>query len=186
LTTHVRFDDEAMEMATAYALGQLDVTSASEYESHLSACRICRTEVALLRHATTAMLYAVPQKSPPAGLGDRLMQRIARGGADVLERSDDAVWTAMPVPGVSRRVLFTDFENNRETFIMKMDAGATFPKHRHDAVEECYVIDGDVRDGELSMAAGDFVRYGAGTKHGPLGTTSGCLLLITTSIHEYA
>ncbi len=66
---------------------------------------------------------------------------------------------------------------------MRMDAGAKLPAHRHHGVEECFVVEGDLVDGDLVLRAGDYVRYDAGTVHSP-STRNGCLLFVTASLRD--
>jgi len=49
--------------------------------------------------------------------------------------------------GVSVKILRFDGESKRPpTFLLKFDAGSSYPNHRHPAGEEIYVLEGEVRD----------------------------------------
>lgn len=184
MTTHTELDADAIEMATMYLSGQLDASSRAEYQRHLSACGVCRQEVDSLHVTVAILLGAAPEAEPPEELDERLFARIGKKGGETIDRAAEAQWEFLPIPGVSRRVLFVDRENDRQTFLLKMDAKAHLPKHGHGGVEECYVVEGHVRDGDLVMTAGDFSRYEAGTSHGPLFSEGGCVLLISASLVE--
>ena len=45
------------------------------------------------------------------------------------------------------------------------------------------MIEGDLLDGDLALAAGDYVRYDAGSEH-TLATKDGCLLLVSASLED--
>ena len=64
-----------------------------------------------------------------------------------------------------------------------MEAGATNPAHLHAETEECFVVEGDLRDGDLHMHAGDNIRSEAGTSHA-VSTDEGCLLFVTASLRD--
>ena len=62
-----------------------------------------------------------------------------------------------------------------------MAPGTSYPGHRHAGVEECYVLEGDLRVGDLVMRAGDYQRAAIGSVHGVQSTEGGCLLLVLMS-----
>ena len=64
----------------AYLLGALEPDEAEEYRRHLDRCATCRAEVAGMRRVADALLMAVPQYRPPAGLRRRVL-RAARDEA---------------------------------------------------------------------------------------------------------
>jgi quercetin dioxygenase-like cupin family protein len=69
--------------------------------------------------------------------------------------------------------------------LVRMEPGSSYPGHVHGGPEECYVISGDLRVGDsLHMRAGDYQRVAAGMTHPVQSTDEGCLLLITSSLHD--
>ena len=70
-------------------------------------------------------------------------------------------------------------ENGRHTILLRLDAGASIPTHVHPGAEECFVVSGDLRDGDLDLGAGDYMRHDGGTEH-TISTENGCLLYVTT------
>jgi len=68
--------------------------------------------------------------------------------------------------------------------MVRMAAGTSWPAHIHAGPEECYVLAGDLRVGELHMHAGDFQRAEAGSRHGVQSTEGGCTLLLVSSLHD--
>lgn len=61
-----------------YALGALDDGDTARFESHLADCPACSAELAELRQVVSLLPRAVPEVEPPAVVGRRLEQRLAR------------------------------------------------------------------------------------------------------------
>jgi anti-sigma-K factor RskA len=58
----------------AYLLGALETDECERFEAHLSACPLCRADVADLRVAADALPVSVPLVSPPPALKGRIME----------------------------------------------------------------------------------------------------------------
>jgi anti-sigma factor ChrR (cupin superfamily) len=101
-----------------------------------------------------------------------------------LLRSNDSDWEATKVPGVAVRRLFFDAERQSVTMLVRMEAGARYPSHRHGGVEECYVLEGDLHVGDTIMKKGDYQRVETDQVHGVQSTEKGCTLLILSSLHD--
>lgn len=71
-------------------------------------------------------------------------------------------------PGIERKLLWA--LGNERSCLMRFAAGASFDRHVHRADEECVVLEGKVRIGELVLQAGDFHLGREGSEH-PLSTT---------------
>jgi anti-sigma factor ChrR (cupin superfamily) len=178
-----RLGNDDRERAELYALGALDEAQAATLEDHLRDCPVCRREVDELRAAADELDFAPPPVEPSPELRRRLLGNLVPRGATLLRRAEGE-WAPTGVDGVDLRVLFADAAQDRQTILLRMAPGATFPVHLHHGAEECLVLEGDVRDGDLEMTAGDFVRFEEGTQHGPLQTREGNLLLIVSSLHD--
>ena len=50
----------------------------------------------------------------------------------------------------------------RQTVLLRAAPGAEHSCHRHSGVEQCYVIVGDLLDGDVEMRAGDYSRFESG------------------------
>ncbi len=100
-------------------------------------------------------------------------------------RSEEGDWEETGVDGIQVRRLFVDEQRNRMTAMFRMAPGAAYVPHVHDEPEECYVLEGDLHVGdELVMHAGDYQRATAGSLHPVQYTKGGCLLLVTSSLHD--
>ena len=126
--------------------------------------------------------------SPARSLKARVMTRIAQYEslkplADL--RTYDGEWTAVGIPGVEIRNLFRDRSTGRTTMLVRMQPGVRFPSHLHHDDEQCLVIEGDIRWGELVYEKGDFVVMGKSTTHPEIHTETGNVLLIIAGRNEF-
>jgi anti-sigma factor ChrR (cupin superfamily) len=185
---HALLDGEARDRAALHVFGGMERSESRIYEAHLAQCAVCREEVEALRGVARTLLHSAPEAEPPARLRRRVLERARSVGASpgglTLVRADEAGWRAAGVAGVEIRPLLVDEGRDRQTVLVRMAPGASFPTHRHAGREECYVIEGDLRDGKLRMKAGDYSCFEGGSQHGPLSTDKGCLLLVISSLHD--
>lgn len=78
--------------------------------------------------------------------------------------------------GIYVKALRFDHATNRApTFLLKFDAGASYPNHRHPAGEEVYVLEGEVRFGADRLKAGDYLYTPPGAMH-PVYSKTGCVM----------
>ncbi len=179
---HARLTREARDRVALYALGGMREAEASDFEKHLDACDACRKEVAELRPVVDGLALAAPEAEPPAGLRRRVLERVRSNPFTLLLESERG-WHASGVPGVDLCQLWLDEKNERHTLLIRMAAGAALPAHRHAEPEECYVVRGDLRDGDLRLRGGDYIRFEGDTSHS-ISSEEGCLLLVTASLHD--
>lgn len=69
---------------------------------------------------------------------------------------------------------------NAKSFLMKMAASASIPKHLHAHDEESFVLAGDIWIEGILCTEGDYHYAHAGSQHQALKTTGGCTLLVTS------
>lgn len=175
-------------------------------------CVACAQELHEARDAVAALDLTAPALEPPASARARLLAAIAPRGADPTPDPDDddglrpwrrwsasgarealpglhtqhgdahQGWEASSQPGVHVRPLHVDEARRMVTMLVRMEAGSSYPPHRHAAAEECFVLEGDLRVGdEIEMSAGDYQQADAGSIHPVQSTEEGCLLLIVSS-----
>jgi anti-sigma factor ChrR (cupin superfamily) len=196
---HVAGSDELREQLALYALDMLPEDESSGISAHLAeGCPACEAELDILRE-TLGHLAHTAAVQPPSGLKDRVM-------AEALPRTDaaDQVWkrwqsTAQrdvvcvravegpwqPVaPGVAARALYVDPDRNSATMLVRMEPGSAYSAHRHAGAEQCFVLEGDINDGERTYHAGDFQCKAPGSVHGIQSSQNGCLLLIVSSLND--
>lgn len=79
--------------------------------------------------------------------------------------------------GISVKTLCFDPAANRTiAFLLKFEAGASYPLHSHPAGEEIYVLEGEVRSGKDELKKGDYLYMPPGSTHSVF-TKTGCILL---------
>lgn len=97
-------------------------------------------------------------------------------------RSEAIDWIPLVEAGVKTdgiwvKVLrFDETTKRAPTFLLKFDAGASYPKHSHPAGEEAFVLEGEVSFGERHLNVGDYLYTPPGGVHG-VSSTDGCVLL---------
>lgn len=207
---HNRITDELLDMLALHAFGLLDADDAAMVEQHLSeGCELCGLELYKLRQTVAAIGLSTPEAAPPPHLRAKLLSGISRGempgaGSNLSDR-EAQVWKAWVPPqaagqiqvvrtnegewqevraGVWAKQLHVDPERDQATMLIRMNAGSSYIPHRHCGLEQCYVLDGDLREGDLVMHAGDFQCASEGSAHGAQWTQSGCLLLIVSCLRD--
>jgi quercetin dioxygenase-like cupin family protein len=139
---------------------------------------------------TEPALSPVPEPAHPrAGADPRIQVWKDWGSQDAsspffLLRAEEEGWVQTAVPGVKVRRLYLDPVREAVTMLVRMEAGSSYPPHRHGGVEECYVLDGDLHVGETVMHAGDYQRVATDGVHPVQSTEGGCTLLILSSLHD--
>ncbi|MEP7376386.1 MAG: cupin domain-containing protein [Chitinophagaceae bacterium] len=99
-----------------------------------------------------------------------------------LVRSNETQWNplleeAVKTDGISIKVLRFDEATKRPpTFLLKFEAGASYPNHSHPAGEEVFVLEGEVRFGSAQLNAGDYLYTAPGATHSAFSKT-GCVML---------
>jgi anti-sigma factor ChrR (cupin superfamily) len=105
--------------------------------------------------------------------------RTESGGAGFLVvRAGEGEWRPTADAGVRFKLLFVDRERSTVTTLVRMEPGARIPAHRHLGVEQCLLLEGDLRAGGIEMSAGDFNCSLPGSVHEDLTTEGGALFLI--------
>jgi quercetin dioxygenase-like cupin family protein len=182
--------DAVHELAALYALDALDAGEKTQFEDHLRAgCESCAAEVRSLHDVGIAIGASVPI-DPPATLRERLMSRVARTprrpgiaydeSGLLIARSEEISWKTL-APGISYKPLYRDKARNSDTMLIRMDAGARLPSHRHAQVEELFLLSGDLHVEDQVMHAGDYCRANLGSVHDQSYSETGCLFLLMAS-----
>jgi anti-sigma factor ChrR (cupin superfamily) len=132
----------------------------------------------------TDIYDAVPRIPPPAHVKVKLLQSLLPKpqppqGFQV-QYQTDIIWRATGQQGVQYCDFHNDPQTQRVTRLLKMEPGAKLQSHHHDTSEEFYIISGDLRCGDIRLAAGDYQYAEAGTHHAELITDTGCVCLILT------
>jgi anti-sigma factor ChrR (cupin superfamily) len=103
---------------------------------------------------------------------------VAGAAGFLVVRANEGEWVESEDRGVFFKPLFADRQHGTFTSLVRLSPGARIPSHRHLGVEQCLVLEGDVRSGGYVMGAGDFNCSLPGSVHDELVTDQGALLLI--------
>lgn len=135
--------------------------------------------------AKLAPLDGVEDEPVPPGSFEKVLARIDREGmlmpGTATRRAADAEWRQY-ADGIAYRVLKVDERLQRQTLLVKMQPGAILKSHSHRSEEECLVIEGDLRYGDLVLHAGDYHHAMAGAHHTDGITAAGCLLHVVIAV----
>jgi anti-sigma factor ChrR (cupin superfamily) len=186
--THTTTDEEAQARAALYALGALDADEARDFEEHAAGCGPCAEELRCFRSVAAALAIAPVEAEPPADVRSRLLAHVSaedarKAGGFLVVRKDEGKWRPTGDRGISYKLLYADAERGTYTTLLRMEPGSRIPAHRHLGVEQCLVLEGDLRSGEIGMSAGDFNCSSAGSVHEELVTDGGALLLLVSPEH---
>lgn len=97
-------------------------------------------------------------------------------------RSTELEWTPLVENGVKTDGLYVKvlrFDQTQQrppTFMLKFEAGASYPNHNHPGGEEVYVLEGEVRFGPTQLHAGDYLYTPPNATHSVYSRT-GCVML---------
>jgi quercetin dioxygenase-like cupin family protein len=188
---HDEIDDHLEELAIEHVLRHPAADAGDDFTLHLGGCARCRAEVDALRAEIAALGFLAPERAPKSDLLARLIgaqpwkswaEERPAAATFVGDATND--WERTAFAGVFARRLFVDRERDQVTMLVRMDPGSAYPAHTHGGPETCYVVSGDLTIGPLAMKAGDFQRCEMGSEHPVQATNDGCLLLITSSLHD--
>lgn len=99
-----------------------------------------------------------------------------------LVRSNQTEWAPLTEEGVNTRGIFVKTLRFDETgkraisFLLKFEAGASYPNHNHPAGEEIFVLEGEIRFGPDHLHTGDYLYTAPGNTHSAFSRT-GCIML---------
>lgn len=96
----------------------------------------------------------------------------------IVVRADQGAWRPTLDPGVFIKVLYVDEAQKMATSLLRMEPGSRIPMHPQNGTEQCLVLEGDLRAGDITLRAGDFHCALPDTHHGELTTVQGNLLLV--------
>ena len=128
-----------------------------------------------------------PERDRVRAIKRRLMQRLeserrvsepdARGLLTV--RASEGEWKTF-LPNVSIKVLRR--EQDTLTYLLKLEPGAALLPHDHPHDEECIVLSGEARIGDLVVRAGDYHCAYAGKPHGVITSEQGAVLFLRGAV----
>jgi anti-sigma factor ChrR (cupin superfamily) len=132
--------------------------------------------------ALEGLLSALKPITPRRGkaLRARIMARVERDAmeAQLIQTipAGDEGWSEL-IPKVHGKRVYTD--GVAESWLIRLEAGASAPAHDHPAPEECIVLSGSVRYvGGSTLHAGDYEVVQPGFHHTELVSDTGALVFL--------
>ena len=78
---------------------------------------------------------------------------------------DELPWKPTPCDGIDMKILMQDPESGMMTALFRWAPGAKLTLHEHVALEQTFVLEGSLVDGEGEVTAGNYVWRPAGSRH---------------------
>jgi anti-sigma factor ChrR (cupin superfamily) len=180
---------EHSEITCAYAAQALAPSEVPAAEAHIAMCPHCQSEVESLRPVVDQFVsWPTDVLRPSTSLQMRLAVRIAEetGNQPVLPPArqwSEPEWEQV-APGIECKLLATDTVRNRVSMLVRLAPGARYPAHTHAAVEELYLLDGELWIDERKLFPGDY-NYGApGAGDERVWSDTGCTCILVTSTKD--
>ena len=115
-----------------------------------------------------------------ATIRERVLKRVRRIEGDLTTiQADEGVWESFS-PKVKIKVLHRDVDT--QSYLLKLEPGAVVLPHVHGQDEECMVLEGEVRIGNLVVKAGAYHLAPRGVSHEPISSENGALLFLRGAI----
>jgi quercetin dioxygenase-like cupin family protein len=102
----------------------------------------------------------------------------------VIVHASEGIWRDGPSAGVAVKRLFIDPARGTMTALVRMQAGARLPPHRHVTTEQLYMLEGDGHVAGHVLGPGDYYHIAAGSIHDVTSTDNGCIFLLISSRAE--
>jgi quercetin dioxygenase-like cupin family protein len=141
-------------------------------------------EVREWEDALAPLALLAPPEAAPEDLLARIEARLHAGGTfDALSRvlrEGQGKWITAS-PGMRVKLLHRMPEIRRQTVLLDIDPGASYPGHAHEQDEEIYIISGDLVIGSVVLGPGDFHVSPKGSRHPAATSRGGCRCIVALS-----
>lgn len=114
-----------------------------------------------------------------ATIRERLHRRIRAAAAITTVQPEDGAWEPFS-PKVTIKILRRDVHT--QSYLLKLEAGAVLLPHVHGQDEECMVLEGEVRIGDLVVRQGAYHLAPKGVAHEPIRSNGGAVLFLRGAI----
>ena len=176
--------DELEALVLADAIGALDEGEQRDLQARIAS--LSRgDQQAVARLYETALLVAGSAElvEPPPAARARVLAA-ARETAHYTVRATDA-WGPSGHAGITAKILAVDHARGLVTMLLRGEPGAIYPSHKHTTPEECYVVRGRIRIGDLTLSAGDFHHAEFDSDHEEITVIEPAEVLLVGAIADY-
>ena len=189
--------DELETLAALYALGHLQGEERAAFEASLQDTQSPAATYLRKYQRVVAGLSWGAAKEPPQALRSQLLERASREGRSApasgrvtlaagvsLVLADKLAWKEAAIPGVRYKLLFVDPQRRYASSLVNMAPGTIYPRHRHQQVEELFMLSGDIEVDGYRLHPGDYCRAESGTLHEAIRTETGCTFIALASLDD--
>ncbi|MBI1745286.1 MAG: cupin domain-containing protein [Acidobacteria bacterium] len=186
-----------------YALGALDGDDLTRFEAHLrEGCAGCLASIRSYEDVLSNLAQKIDPINPPPEVRARLLMKLQTEARDKAGHhlsnttvgprktvewilAGQGCWQEF-IHGVHVQALYSHPIHNYSTSLVRLDAGFSYPRHRHLDTEELYVIDGQCSIDDQEFGPGDYIRAAEGSVHEITQTVHGCTLLVIAGSRGHA
>jgi quercetin dioxygenase-like cupin family protein len=175
--------DDVDISAGEYVLGILNPEERHRFEQRLENEPLLRERVARWEQLLSRLEREDQPVTPPdlwSGITRALDQEASAAPFHTI-RLDDGEWMLVR-PGLERKVLYRDPETGAESYLFRMEPGASIEGHHHASPEECLVLEGDLTIGDLRLNAGDYHVAPRGSIHPVLKSQGGAVMFVRGAV----
>jgi len=170
--------------AAEYVLGTLEAGRQADFVRSLETDRVLQGHVAFWQDRFQALASAIENVQPRAhvfaAIEATIEGRPQPGSLTI--RADEGEWQQI-FDGVHKKTLLIDHEEGVESFLLRMEAGASCPAHSHSKTEECLVLEGEIIIGAARFGVGDYHAAPSDIPHMPITTQIGALVYVRGELH---
>lgn len=169
--------------AGEYVLGILSPEQRHRFEERLENEPALREQVARWE-VLLSRLERGNQAAPPADLWprvERALDQEASASSLHTVRLDEGEWMLIRA-GLARKLLYRDPDTGTESYLFRMEPGASIEGHHHAHAEECLVLEGDLTIGDLRLSAGDYHVAARGSIHPVLRSQGGAVMFVRGAV----
>lgn len=177
-------DRDIQEQAALYALGALGQNEARALDALIA--KGSPDNQARLR-AFEEVVELLGLGAPPIAPSPEVRQRLLDESAPKEEnpsaadftiiRGNDSGWSPM-ADGVFMKELFVNKARGTTTFLLRIEPGGKVPPHRHNSIEEIFVLEGQCYINSEILQPGDYRCAQAGTADHLLTSENGTTVLV--------
>ncbi len=182
---HEHLTNDLRERAALYSLGALPAEDAAVLAMHLArGCTVCAREVGTQERLVGALGQHATAVAPRPALREQVLAAVPAAPSTVppsTVRPTTLAWEPGAIPGVVAKPLFADAATGRFTNMVRMEAGVSYPGHRHTDTEELFLLSGDLSVEGEHLFTGDYCAAPAGTIHAHTFSERGCTFVVTAS-----
>lgn len=176
--------EELEALVLADAVGALDDAEQRALQEQLASLSPEEQETAARLYDSALLVAAsVEPHDPPPHVRERVLAATHEPAQYTLRAGD--AWDPSGLPGITAKVLAVDHTRGLVTLVLRGEAGAKYPSHRHTAPEECYVVRGSIAIGDLVLKSGDFHHADSDSDHDEIIALEYSEVLLVGAIADY-